>query len=258
LAHTTDVDEGGEIAAKVTFQVFDKILDTCARFVHRALDLGFSEVVVGGDHGFLVRDPNAASSGVPGTESAAGGFARGLRYAAGTGTVGPELLRLSPNELGREGDDIFVPRDSSCLGIPGGAGLFVHGGLSPQECVLVFLRVLTGTPKGAERVVPVSLRVRGKETSLMFKVQVVAGGVKRPLFVDPRNVVVKVEDSRGGVVFASDTLVLRASASGETVPVTVTVPGRGEYGVCLYDTSDERLLLKQTVLVEVLGDDFGF
>jgi hypothetical protein len=258
VAHTTDLDEGGEIAAKVTFRVFDEVLDTCSRFVDRALALGFAEVVVAGDHGFLVRDPQAAAGGIPGTESAGGGFARGLRYAAGVGPVGTELVHMTASQMGRGGDDVYVPRDTSCLAIQGGAGLFVHGGLSLHECALVFLRVLPGAVQTAAETVPVSLRVQGKERSLAFKVQVVAGSVRQPLFVEPRALFVRAEDAAGKAVFTSDTLTLKASASEQTVPVTLTVPGGGEYGVCLCEAPTSRLIVKHMVQVEVLGDDFGF
>jgi len=258
VAHTTDIDDGGEIAAKVSFSVFERVLDTCASFVDRALSLGFSEVVVAGDHGFLVRDPQAAPGGVSGTESAGGAFTRGLRYAAGIGTVGPEFLRLSASQLGRAGDDVYVPRDTSCLALQGGPGLFVHGGLSPQECALVFLSVLPGASRVVADLLPVSLRVRAKETSLTFKVHVVVSAVKQPLLVDPRAVVLKVEDEKGMAIVASDTLNLKASNSEQTTSLTVTATARGVFGVCLYDESSGRLLTKQTVQVEVLGDDFGF
>lgn len=258
VAHTTDMDEGGEIAAKVTYQVFDEVLGTCARFVDRALSLGFSEVVVAGDHGFLVRDPQAAAGGVSGTEAAAGGFTRGLRYAAGTAAVGPELLRLGASQLGRAGDDVYVPRDTSCLAIPGGPGLFVHGGLSLQECALVFLSVFRGTSEAAAEALPVFLKVRQKETALTFKVQVVAGAVKQPLLVEPRAVVLKVEDEMGKTVFTGGTLMLNPGSAEQTMPVTVTATGRGTFSVCLYDVSSDKLLVKHTVQVEVLGDDFGF
>jgi hypothetical protein len=258
VAHTTDIDDGGEIAAKVSFSVFEQILDTCALFVDRALSLGFSEVAVGGDHGFLVRDPQAAPGGVSGTDSAAGAFTRGLRYAAGTAPVGAELLHLSASQLGRAGDDVYVPRDTSCLALQGGPGLFVHGGLSPQECALVFLSVLPGASRVVADVLPVSLKVRPKETSLTFKVQVVAGAMKQPLLVEPRAVVLKVEDEKGTAVFTSGTLSLKASNSEQTTAMTVTVTAGGILGVCLYDESSGRLLTKQTVQVEVLGDDFGF
>jgi hypothetical protein len=258
VAHTTDLDEGGDIAAKVTFRVFDEVLEVCSRFADRALAVGFAEVVVAGDHGFLVRDPQAAPGGIPGTGSAGGRFARGLRYAAGVGAVGPELFRLGAAEMGRSGDDVYVPRDTSCLAIQGGAGLFVHGGLSPQECALVFLRVLPGAAQGAAETLPVSLRVQAVERSLAFKVHAVAGPVRQPLFVEPRAVLVQVEDAAGKAVFTSDTFILKASASEQAVSLTLKVPRGGEYGLCLYEASSGRLIVKHMVQVEVLGDDFGF
>ena len=258
VAFTSDLDEGGEIAARVSFRLFDEILDTCALFVDQALSLGFCEVIVAGDHGFLVRDPHAAPGGVGGVEPAAGGFSRGLRYAAGAASVGRGLLCMAASKLGRVGDDVYVPRDTSCLAIQGGPGLFVHGGLSPQECVLIFLSVLPGTPAVAAQILPVSLKVRTRETSLTFKVQIVAGAVKQPLLVEPRTVVLKVEDERGTLVFDGGAFTLTGGDAEQTRSITVTVACGGAFGVCLYEESTGRLLAKHPVQVEVLGDDFGF
>jgi hypothetical protein len=253
IAHTTDLDEGGEMAAKVSFELFDTVLATCSRYVSAALDAGFAEVVVGGDHGFLVRDPEAAPGGIPGVEAAGGGWARGLRYAAGEPSGHPDLAALTPALLGWKGCDVYVPRGAQCLAIQGGAGLFVHGGLSPQESVLVFLRVRR-TASSAERP-EVGLEAHPKVTSLAFKVTVLVSAVKFPLLAVPRTVKVTVEDAKGTEVWREEVDV-KPTSSAQRIPLDVKVKRAGSFSLCVYDVDEPAPFLKRPIKVEVLGDDF--
>ncbi len=255
VAHTTDVDDGGEIAAKVSFELFDKILDTCARFVDAALEAGFTEVVVAGDHGFIVRDPEAASGGVPGTESAGGGWARGLRYGAGKPPAGVELAQLHASSLGWTGCDVFVPRGPQCLAMPGGAGLFVHGGLSPQESVLVFLRIRPATPTA--EMPDVSLEAAQGVSGLTFKIAVLAASVSRPMLAAGRVIRVTLEDAAGKAVWEA-SLDVKPAPAAQRFALTVTARRGGLHSLSLYDAGEPSPFLKQPVKIEVLGDDFGF
>ncbi|MBI3303495.1 MAG: PglZ domain-containing protein [Deltaproteobacteria bacterium] len=259
VAYTTELDEGGEIAAKVTFAVFSDVLQKCAEFIDRALTAGFNQVVVGSDHGFLVRDSQAAPGGIPGTSSAAGGLARGLRYAAGSGTVSDTLLHLSADVLRRRGDDVYVPRDTSCLSVQGGPGLFVHGGLSLQECALLFLRVTPGKGEAVRRYVPVRLQVSERETSQNFKIAVIADAVDQPLWFTARRVILRVFDAQGGVAWTcKEEKVFVPNAAGSTETLIATVPRGGVYTVALCDAETSYQIQSAQVRVEVLGEDFDF
>jgi hypothetical protein len=257
LAHTTDLDEGGEIAATVDFQLFGKIVDTCERFVLMALEAGFSEVVVAGDHGFLVRDPGAVTLGVPGTEASGGKLARGLRYAAGAGSVSPDLVKFTAAELDRQGDDVYVPRDTACLAVPGGAGLFVHGGLSLQEAALVFLRVTSAAAHGEREPVAVQVAVPERATSLAFKVVVRPGKVKHPLLTAERRVVVRLEDAHGEGV-AGQERELEVRPGGTEQAVLLTAPTAGTYRVTVSEPGKAVAFAVAPVQVEVLGGGFDF
>jgi hypothetical protein len=259
VAYTTDLDNEGPVAASVeSFALIDRLLEQCANFVDQALALGCREVLVASDHGFLVRDRDGAELTVGGTESASGGFARGVRYAAGSGATG-NLVGFSAKVLGREGVEVFVPRDTACLAIQGGAGPFVHGGLSPQECALVFLRVLPGKGRSAvQRVASVRLEVPSRHTSLSVRVEVVVEASREPLLVGKRRVAVFVRDSQGLEVFRGPTTPIQATEIQQTLPLVVTLTAGGEYTVMLNDVDSSLPLASQQIEVQVLGDDFGF
>jgi hypothetical protein len=257
VAHTTELDDEGGIAAEVSFALFGETLTKCAAFVDYALKAGYAEVVVGSDHGFLVRDPEAAPGGVPGVAGAGGAMARGLRYAAGVGDVGLNLVRLTAAALGRDGDDVYVPRDTSCVAIQGGPRLFVHGGLSPQECALVFLRVLPVTPVGVPARLPVRMSAPERATSLVFPVSLLVQPVAAPLLVQPREVTLVAFDVRGGEAWRLQTP--RLLRPGEdAVTIMVNLPRGGEYHLSLRDLDDDAPIATMSVRVDVLGDAFAF
>jgi hypothetical protein len=259
VAYTSDFDEGGEFATKVTFTVFGEVLQKCVDFIDRALAAGFAQVIVGSDHGFLVRDPQAAPGGIPGTASSAGSLARGLRYAAGKGIVSDALLHLSADTLGRSGDDVYAPRDTSCLAVQGGPGLFVHGGLSLQECALVFLRVTPGKGETARPYVPVRLQAPEKVTSQTFKISLIGDPIDQPIWFAARRVRLRIFDAQGGVAWSSEgEKVFPPTMSGSTETVIVTVPRGGVYTVALLDAMSAYQIQAAEVHVEVLGEDFDF
>jgi hypothetical protein len=259
VAHTRELDEGGEIAAGVSFEIFADILGKCATFAQFALGRGFAEVVIGTDHGFLLRDPEAAPGGVPGPGDASETMAVGLRYAVGSGPPGTGSIRLSPDALGRGGDDAVVPRDTACFARQGGPGLFVHGGLSPQECALVFLRVLPGVAATPLRPVPVRLEVPERVVTLAFPVSVIAEPVETPLFVRPRQVIVLALDSDGREAWRIQAPIsVHPSTAKSVVPVPVVLSASGTYLLSLYDADGEVPIQASTVRVEGLGEDFGF
>lgn len=256
VAFTTDLDDGGELAARVSFRLFDEILGTCAEFVDAALAADFEEVVVAADHGFLVRSEDGAEPGVLGVRETTDSFTRSLRYAAGAGEPGPNMVAFNAGQLGREGVTVYVPRDSACVALQGGPGLFVHGGLSLQEAVLVFLRVRRDTAATA----PLHVRLTGPEkvSSLTFKVAIVVPGVDLPLLYPPKSVIVRVLGATLQSVFASPPLSIEAGSGENRTDVVVVVPNGGSYSVVLVDAESERRLSSFPVTVEVLGDDFGF
>lgn len=238
IAWTTEIDDNGDAAATLGFDVLGRTLSRYADFVGAALRAGYDRVVVATDHGFLMKPRRDAAAGIGGVPPSDASFVRTTRYAAGVAEDMAGLVRLTAAGLGRTGADVFVPRDAACLAISGGAPSFIHGGVSLQECALVFLTVRRDAagqdgPPAAE----VVIRAPAKATSLSFKVTIAgvpAGG--RAEAVDAAGKVVWTKPDPAG-----DTMVTTRRAG------TVRVRVVSAAGVVL----DE-----QSVDVVVLGDDF--
>lgn len=256
IGYTLDIDDNGDAAATLTWEVFERALDQCERFVDQCLKAGFERVVVGADHGFLVRDPNASPHAIQGTQQKGSGFTKTFRYAAGNGVVAPELVHLPATALGREGADVYVPRGTQCLGVQGGPPLFVHGGLSLQECALVFLSVTPGTTAQTKRAVPVTMEAPSKTTSLLVNVRVVAAGVDLPLNFAPVRVWVELRDETGKVA-TSDEVVWTPSTKEQSTSVLVKAPRGGTFRAALVDARG-TLIQSTEVVVDVQGDSFDF
>ncbi len=251
VAWTTEIDEAGPIASAVSFDVVGQVLEKCATLIDSALSSGFDEVVVATDHGFVLTDPNAAPGGVGGTQAAGGEFARGLRYAAGLGETG-DLLSLPAKKLGRTGADVFVPRGSACLALQGGAGLFVHGGLSLEECVLQFLRVQPGDGR-RRRAILIRLEVPAAPTSLVFRVELHADSTPG---ATARRVRLVARDFEDREIWASPAIDVSPSGEAWVHAETVRVKGGGYYRIVLEDFASSAVLEQREVHVEVLGEDF--
>jgi hypothetical protein len=156
---TRDVDDSGEIAANVAPDLFEEMVADLARAVavlHRA---GYRRVVIGTDHGFLLVPAGAEVWEIT-APSKADETTFSTRYAVGALSADGECLAFTAQQLGRSGSArTLLPRGLTTFGIPGPRHRFVHGGLSPQECVLRFITsTMTEAPRAAVRVrlVPVA------------------------------------------------------------------------------------------------------
>jgi hypothetical protein len=152
---TRDIDEGGEIAASISPTLFEEMIGDLARWVtvlHRA---GFRRVVIGTDHGFLLVPAEIDFDKVAGPGKG-GDTTFSTRYAVGPPTADAGCLSFSPSTLGRGGEaKVVVPRGLVAFATAGPPRKFVHGGLSPQECVLRFVTSTLAGPPG----VPVQVRL---------------------------------------------------------------------------------------------------
>lgn len=152
---TRDIDHSGEIAAGVSPNLFEEMVGDLARWVtvlHRA---GYRRVVIGTDHGFLLVPAEASFDELSGPGNSAD-TTFSTRYAVGPLRGGGPCLALTPAALGRVGSAaVVLPRGLAAFRTAGPRHKFVHGGLSPQECVLRFVTsTLTGPPRA-----PVTVRL---------------------------------------------------------------------------------------------------
>ncbi len=152
---TRDIDDSGEIAANVAPDLFEDMVADLARTVtvlHRA---GYRRVVIGTDHGFLLLPSGVDLPQRPGPSSG-GEITSSTRYAVGSITADPDCIGFQPIQMGRSGtSNVVLPRGLAAFSVGGPRHRFVHGGLSPQECVL---RFLVSEVAGPQRV-PVQVRL---------------------------------------------------------------------------------------------------
>jgi hypothetical protein len=144
---TRDIDDSGEIAATVAPDLFEDLVEDLTRWItvlHRA---GYRRVVIGTDHGFLLVPADGSFDEVT-APSRAANVSISNRYAVGPLASNPDCVAFEPAEMGRSGTDrVLLPRGLAVFKIPGPRKRFLHGGLSPQECVVRFIiSTLAGPP----------------------------------------------------------------------------------------------------------------
>jgi hypothetical protein len=119
--------------------------------LHRA---GYRKVVIGTDHGFLLIPADVELPQRP-SPGSGGEITSSTRYAVGPISADADCIGLQPGQMGRSGTAIVVPKGLTAFGVGGPRHRFVHGGLSPQECVL---RFVVSEVAGPQRV-PVQVRL---------------------------------------------------------------------------------------------------
>jgi hypothetical protein len=150
---TRDIDDSGEIAATVSPTLFEEMVADLARWVtvlHRA---GYRRVVIGTDHGFLLVPAGASFEEERGPGNS-GDTTFSTRYAVGPLSGGGSCLAFAPAALGRGGTAaVVLPKGLVAFSTAGPRHKFVHGGLSPQECLLRFVTsTLAGPPRAPVQV----------------------------------------------------------------------------------------------------------
>jgi hypothetical protein len=136
---TRDIDDSGEIAASVAPELFEEMVADLARSVtvlHRA---GYRRVVIGTDHGFLLI-PADIELPVRPSPGSGGEMTSSTRYSVGPNSADADCIGFQPSQMGRTGtSNVVLPKGLTAFGVGGPRHRFVHGGLSPQECVLRFV-----------------------------------------------------------------------------------------------------------------------
>jgi hypothetical protein len=150
-----DIDDSGEIAANVAPELFEEMVGDLARSVtvlHRA---GYRRVVIGTDHGFLLIPAGVELPQRP-SPGSGGEITSSTRYAVGPISADADCIGFQPSQMGRSGtSNVVLPKGLTAFGVGGPRHRFVHGGLSPQECVL---RFVVSEVAGPQRV-PVQVRL---------------------------------------------------------------------------------------------------
>lgn len=182
-----ELDTLGTFVVDITPGGLLEALGRVMTVAERLREAGFSRLVVGTDHGFVLVPPGVTletRAAIPPSPD----VAVGRRYAVG----------LPPQREGcvvlpwGEGGKALVPKGLSSFARPGERPIFLHGGLSLQESLVL---ALEGHAPKRIRKVNVALQIPMPITSVIFFVMLVP--TPETLFDTPRRL--KVEVLSGGV-----------------------------------------------------------
>ena len=154
LVKTTDIDEMGEVNPAKARELMPRALKDIFAGIGRLRKLGFDEVVIATDHGFVLLPGQEAGDTVP---KPSGDWLQVKdRCLLGSGSANPACVVFPRQEVSIRGDfeSYAVPRSFGTFSrrVP-----YFHEGLSLQECVLPVLTVRLKKETGA---MPASIAVQ--------------------------------------------------------------------------------------------------
>jgi hypothetical protein len=138
LVKTTDIDEMGEVNPAKARELMPRALKDIFAGIGKLKKLGFDDVVIATDHGFVLLPGQDAGDTVP---KPSGDWLQVKdRCLLGSGSANPSVAVFKRQEVGIRGDfeSYAVPRSFGTFSrrVP-----YFHEGLSLQECVLPVLAV---------------------------------------------------------------------------------------------------------------------
>lgn len=185
-----EVDAFGTFAAEIDPAGLLDLIERIDKGIQYIIEQGFERVFVVTDHGFLYLPPDISQQGLG--HPAAKVCKR--RFAIGANPEG--CVVKSANEIGLKGEEVFAfPSGSTRFQIQGDTGVFHHGGISLQECILPALEI---KPAVVYEKVGVIMELSSPITSRIVLVPLKATNVS--LFSRPRKVAVEISGHDSPVI----------------------------------------------------------
>jgi hypothetical protein len=201
-----EIDKAGRFLSENILEHFDKLLEIIEKGVETVTLLGFQKIIITTDHGFLIiPDPQ-------GIENIEGFSEQGLvvsrRYALGKPPRCNDCISLPLKNIGYEGEgEILLPKGIKYLPRKGPKEIYIHGGLSLQECCIGVLEI---KPKIVGKRVNVRAEISEPISSKFVRVKMIPQTTE--LFPIPRNVKTQLIH-KGKVVGESEPVELLRQAS---------------------------------------------
>lgn len=238
LVLSREVDQFGTFAAEIDPAGLLDLLERIEKGIQLLVDQGFERLLMATDHGFIYLPPEVSSNGAG--HPAAKVCKR--RFAIGANPSG--CVVKSAQKIGLKGEEVFAfPSGLTTFQIPGETGVFLHGGISLQECILPVIEIKSA--KVYEKV-QVSMVVPASITSRIVQISLEAKNVT--FFSKPRKVIVEVGNRASPVVeisFQNQSGVARVDWLGFTEEPPAQVKVR------LKDAESLQVLEEQVVRVEM-------
>jgi len=135
-----DIDKAGRFLSDDILEHFDNLLERIETAVETATLLGFQKIIITTDHGFLII-PNPESVRVVEDFSEKGTVAS-RRYAIGNPPRCEGCITLPLRNIGyRAEGEILLPKGINYLPRRGPKEIYIHGGLSLQECCIGVIEI---------------------------------------------------------------------------------------------------------------------
>jgi hypothetical protein len=268
LVKTTDIDELGEVNPAKARELMPRALKDILAGLGKLKKLGFDEVVIATDHGFVLLPGQEAGDSVP---KPSGDWLQVKdRCLLGSGSGNPSVAMFSRQDVGIRGDfeSYAVPRSFGTFNrrVP-----YFHEGLSLQECVLPVIAVrLKKEASAAPASIEVQISYKGGKTNQvttrlpMIDLSVFAGDI-----FESGEIELRLEAWAKDTATAQERVVGEPASSDHVLPATglvrvkpgqaIKVPIRldegfsGSFEVRVYDPETrvsygDALRLKTTIL----------
>jgi len=130
-----DIDKSGRFLTDDVLEHFDNLLERIETAIDTTILLGYQKIIITTDHGFLIiPDPNSVKiiEGFSGKETVAS-----RRYAIGNPPKCNRCITLLLRNIGYSTKgEILLPKGINYLPRRGPKEIYIHGGLSLQECCI--------------------------------------------------------------------------------------------------------------------------
>jgi len=135
-----DIDKAGRFLSDDILEYFDNLLERIEAAVETATLLGFQKIVIATDHGFLIIPNPELVKVVEGFSEK--GLVASRRYAIGKPQKCEGCITLSLRNIGYQTEgEILLPIGISYLPRKGPKEIYIHGGLSLQECCIGVIEI---------------------------------------------------------------------------------------------------------------------
>ncbi len=177
-----EIDKAGTFISGDLLDYLDTLVKKVIIAVEKAALIGYPKTIITTDHGFLIIPEPAKVETVKGFSGK--GLTVSRRYAVGRPPKVKGCFTLPLRNIGYESDgEILFPQGISYLPKRGAKEIYIHGGVSLQECCIGVLEV---EPKGLGERVDVKAELSEPITTRIFRVKLVP--LPTRLFPIPRKV----------------------------------------------------------------------
>lgn len=164
-----EIDKAGTFISADLLDYLDALVKKVVIGVEKAALIGYPKSIITTDHGFLIiPEPDKVETV---KDFSSKGLTVSRRYAVGRPPKVEKCFTFNLRDIGYESDgEILFPQGISYLPKSGAKEIYIHGGVSLQECCIGVLEV---EPQGLGERVDVRAEVSEPITTRVFKVKLV-------------------------------------------------------------------------------------